>query len=135
MSTPMYAVRLKSIKRFHYRGILYKRIDPDRRHPDGRFIVNEHIVNRELRDHFVTTGYFEDVRSEAPVPVAPVVVPEPVAVAAAVAAAAALVEPEAPKLPEPTAVPEGGSGDMSTGSINGPRSYGQPGKGDTQTEV
>jgi len=135
MSTPMYAVRLKSIKRFHYRGILYRRFDPVNRHPDGRLVVLEHVVNRELRDHFVGTGYFEDVRPEAPIPVAPVAVPEPVAVAAevATAAVAAADADTSPVVPEPPAPVN--PNDMSNASINGPRSYGQPGKGDTQTEV
>jgi len=110
MSTPMYAVRLKSVARYHYRGILYKRLDENRQ-------VKDHLVNRELRDHFVGSKYWVDVRPEEPLPVAPVAVPEPVAV-------------------EPVAVEEAeASNDMSNNSINGPRSYGQPGKGDTQTEV
>lgn len=80
MTTPMYAIRIKSVNRYHYRGVLYRRIDPVNRHPDGRFIVLEHVVNRELRDHLVGSGFFEDVRPEEPQPVEPVAVPEPVAI-------------------------------------------------------
>lgn len=123
MSTPMYAVRLKSVARYHYRGILYNRIDPNNRHGDGRRIVLEHVVNRELRDHFINSGYWEDVRPEEPIAVEPVAVPEPVAINVEEKAAAAKEEAPAP------------ANDMSNASINGPRSYGQPGKGDTQTEV
>jgi hypothetical protein len=108
MGTPMYAVRLKSVSRYHYRGILYRRLDENRQ-------VIDHHVTRELRDHFVGSKYWLDVRPEEPEPVQPVAIPEPVAV-------------------EPVAVEES-SNDMSNNSITGPRTYGQPGKGDTQTEV
>ena len=115
MSEPMYAVRLKSVQRYHYRGILYHRFSQTDRHGNGAKILLDHVVNRELRDHFVGSGYFVDVRPDDPEPVKPIEVkaPEPVA-----------VDPEAEV-----------SNDMSNASINGPRSYGQPGKGDTQTEV
>lgn len=119
MSTPMYAVRLKSVARYHYRGVLYHRFSQTDRHGNGTPIVLEHLVNRELRDHFIGSGYWLDVRPDEPEEVKPVAVPEPVAV-------------------DPVAVEQAeaeGSNDMSNNSINGPRSYGQPGKGDTQTEV
>lgn len=124
MSTPMYAVRLKSVQRYHYRGILYHRFSPTDRHGNGQRILLDHVVNRELRDHFIGSGYWVDVRPDAPEPIKPVAVamPEPVAVDPEAEAAEASPSVEA-------------SNDMSTGSINGPRSYGQPGKGDTQTEV
>jgi hypothetical protein len=107
MSELKYKIRIKSVARYHYRGKLYLRLDPVNRHPNGARIVLEHIVNRELRDHLVGSGYFEDVRSEEPVPVEPVAIPEPVAIE------------------EPVSVKEGAGNDMSNSSITKPMQYGK----------
>ena len=115
--TPMYAIKIKSVARYHYRGKLYRRLDPVHRNPDGTRIVLEHVVNRALRDHLVGSGYFEDVRPDEPAPIEPVAVPEPVA-----------IEPVAVPEEAPEAAP---ANDMSNSSINGPRQFGK----DTAVEV
>ena len=67
---PKFGVRIKSVARYHYRGTLYKRRDQF-----GNVIT--HAVDRDTRDHLIASGYFEDVRSEEPVPLEPVAIPAP----------------------------------------------------------
>ncbi len=71
MDDPRFAIRLKTLNRYHYRGTLYERTNPHTRE------AIEHAVTRELRNHLVGTGKFEDVRAEEPEPVEPTPVPEP----------------------------------------------------------
>ena len=50
-----YGVRLKSARRYYYRGRIYER-------------GQEYAVSRELRDHLFGSGYFEDILIDDPGP-------------------------------------------------------------------
>lgn len=133
MASPRYAIRLKTLNRYNYRGVLYKWKDETSRKR------NSYAVSRVLRDHLVSTGFFEDVRSVEPTPVAPEPVAEPEAIVEVDPAteASVMVEQIDPTPPEPesppivvnespkgdTAAAEPAGGDMSRESVTG---YGKP---------
>lgn len=59
MSETKYGIKLKSLRRYHYRGKLYEK---------GK----EYAVVRELRDHLTATGHFIDclIEEVEPTPIA-----------------------------------------------------------------
>ena len=131
--TERYAIQLKSLNRYNYRGVLYKWKD------EASHKRNSYAVSRDLRDHLVGTGFFQDIRTTAPAAVVPEPVAEPEAIkfetkagpeADPIVSEIDPVPAEQPTAPivvddsiETHTAKEPESNDMSRGSITG---YGQP---------
>ncbi len=117
---PRYAIRLKTLNRYNYRGVLYERRNPETR------LDQDFAVTRELRDHLVGTGFFEDVRAEEPKPIEPEPVPEPVPIAEPEAIAAPEVKvgdtPTPVEAVQPPTLPVGN--DMSRENLGITKQYG-----------